>query len=758
MKILALRLAAFRRFSAPVAIENFDAGLNVLAGPNEFGKSTIFQALEAAFLLRHGTSGALLEAMRPRSGGEPLVEVDFETLEGRWRVRKRFGRGKSAILTDLKTGKVLALAAGAEDRLTTLTGTGSDGPGQMVPRRIGLVWVRQQRALLPPDPDVDPMTGKMKPRGEASALIELLGQEVEAAAGSGAAARINQRVKSALAELITPGREGAKRGGAYDVALKALDAARSHLAEARQMAAASEQRMARIAEQTASLSELESPEMRAAGEQRVADVEKSVADAVTLRSSRDLRAAEFKARDLEAASARQALEQYMASAERRAGLEEAIAAAEALEIEIKTLAGRLNACRAAPARLQRLFDLEREVAVAQSEVSSRSASVEISPLPGAEDRIQANGAAIRLPSRIDVAGRLDIEIAGIGSIGVITADPAKAASAKARLDAAEAGFRTCLNEIGVTTPEDARALGETRAQNASALDKARARLSGLAPKGSVALIEELAGLTQAAAGGATERTAELEREALAREAAARNVRRDYEAARAAAPDDAAFRVLTAEMEATRQLAARKAGEARRVAVLLEGLKGEQSGVDEDGRAGEVPRALGEVERTEGEVRRLQSEIAALRLLTTTLSGAEANIRNRYFEPVSRAIAPYLAHLFPEAGLDFKDEFSLEALSRAGEREEFASLSDGTREQLAVLVRMSFAKLFAEHGAPVPLILDDPLVYSDDARLEAMCRALEDAAALHQVVLLTCREKAFENISGRRLAITSWQPV
>ncbi len=764
MRILALRLASFRRFSAPVAIEAFDAGLNVLSGPNEFGKSTIFQALEAVFLLRHATSGAVLDAMRPRAGGEPLVEVDFETPEGQWRIRKQFGRGKAAVLTDLKTLKAVALAAEAEERLAALTGVASDGPGQAAPGRIGLVWVRQQRALLPPDPDIDPLTGKPKPRGEASALIELLGREVEAAAGAGAAARINQRVKSALGELITPGREGAKRGGAYDLAIKARDEARSSLARARQMADASERRMAGIAEMAASLAALESPEVRAAGEQRIGKFEQAVTEAVSLRTRRDLIAAEFKARDLEATSARQALELHLAVAARRAVLEDAVSAAHALESEISVLAEKLNACRATPARLRSLFELERDVTVARSEISSQLASVEILPLPGAQGRIKAGGMAIDAPARLTVASRLEIEIEGVGSIAVIAADPAKAAAAQARLEAVEAGFNACLLEIGAAAPAEARMRGEARAQATVALDKARARLSGLAPKGAASLVQELAGLNQTGPplqsriGGTSERAAELEQVMLAHEAAARLVRRDYEAALAAAPDEVGFRTLSAELESERVSAARKAVEARRIAVLLEGLKGEQSGVDEDGRAGEVPKWLGEVARCEREVNRFDSEIAALRLLTATLSDAETNIRNRYFEPVTRAIAPYLARLFPEAGLDFKDKFSLEALSRAGEKEEFATLSDGTREQLAVLVRMSFAKLIAERGAPAPLILDDPLVYSDDARLEAMCRALEDAAAQHQVILLTCREKAFEKITGHRLAVTSWQPV
>ena len=757
MKILSLRLAAFRRFSSPVAIEGFDAGLNVLAGPNEFGKSTIFQALEAAFLLRHGTSGAVLDAMRPRSGGEPLVEVDFETPQGLWRIRKQFGRGKAAILTDIKANRAIAFATEAEDRLAALTGVSIDGPGHTAPGRMGLVWVRQQRALLPPDPDMDPVTGKSKARGEAFALIELLGREVEAAAGAGTASRINQRVKAALGELITPGREGAKRGGAYDAALKVRDDARSHLARARQMAEASEQRMARVGELSVSLAALEAPEVRALDQTRLDTLEKSLAAAVVLRSSYDVKAAESKARDLEAAGARDAFQRHLASAARRADLQDAISAVQTLEIEIRELAAKLNGDRATPARLQRLFELERDVAVARSDLSSRSAMVEISPSPGAEGRIAANGTAIRAPARIDVAGRLDIAIEGVGTIGIVTADPAKAAVAKARLEAADAEFSACLAEIGVTSAQEARTRGETRIQDATTLDQARARLSGLAPKGAAALAQELASLTQPGAAGSSDHAQELERTALAHEAAARSARRDYEAAKSAAPDEAAFRALSAELEAARQAASRKTSEARRLAEELGHLKGVQSGIDEDGHAGEVPKALGELELSDREVKRLEAEIAALRLLTTTLSDAETSLRNRYFEPVTRAIAPYLARLFPEAGLDFKDKFSLDALTRAGEKEEFASLSDGTREQLAVLVRMSFAKIIAERGAPMPLILDDPLVYSDDARLAAMCRALEDAAAGHQVILLTCRERAFEKISGHRLAITSWQP-
>ncbi len=53
MKIRAIRLKEVGRFSAPIAIEGLSGGLDVLAGPNEFGKSTILKAVKTALFLPH---------------------------------------------------------------------------------------------------------------------------------------------------------------------------------------------------------------------------------------------------------------------------------------------------------------------------------------------------------------------------------------------------------------------------------------------------------------------------------------------------------------------------------------------------------------------------------------------------------------------------------------------------------------------------------------------------------------------------------
>ena len=218
MKIDALRVAAFRRFADPAAIENFSNGVNVLAGPNEMGKSTFFHALEAAFIVRHKVSGTVLDSMRPFSGGDPLVEADFSHEGVRWRIRKQFGRASSAILTDLRAGRIVARNAEAEEQLGRLTGRASDMPGP-----LGLVWVRQQRTLQAPDPDVDPLSGKERLRGERTALQDAISHEIELAAGGDVFEQVQQLTSQSLDVNLTQTRNASRKGGPLDLARRRRD-------------------------------------------------------------------------------------------------------------------------------------------------------------------------------------------------------------------------------------------------------------------------------------------------------------------------------------------------------------------------------------------------------------------------------------------------------------------------------------------------------------------------------------------------------
>jgi uncharacterized protein YhaN len=139
-------------------------------------------------------------------------------------------------------------------------------------------------------------------------------------------------------------------------------------------------------------------------------------------------------------------------------------------------------------------------------------------------------------------------------------------------------------------------------------------------------------------------------------------------------------------------------------------------------------------------------------LRDTLADAAAEASRTFLAPVTRRAAGYIGQLLPGCELSFDDELGLSHVSRAGIDESCGDLSRGTQEQLAILTRLAFADLLLEDGAPISLILDDPLVYSDDARLETMTDILKEASKRMQVILLTCRSKAFRHIDAHRITL------
>ncbi|RUU56728.1 DNA-binding protein, partial [Mesorhizobium sp. M7A.T.Ca.TU.009.01.1.1] len=137
MKLTALRLHNVKRFAGQgVAIENIGDGVNVLCAVNEFGKSTFFEALHALFFQPHTGTPEGVRLLRPYSGGNPVVEADITTSEGRYRLAKQFYGGRLASVIDLDGGRLLAQADEAEAFIGKLIHGGSAGPA-------GLLWVRQ---------------------------------------------------------------------------------------------------------------------------------------------------------------------------------------------------------------------------------------------------------------------------------------------------------------------------------------------------------------------------------------------------------------------------------------------------------------------------------------------------------------------------------------------------------------------------------------------------------------------------------------
>jgi DNA repair exonuclease SbcCD ATPase subunit len=163
------------------------------------------------------------------------------------------------------------------------------------------------------------------------------------------------------------------------------------------------------------------------------------------------------------------------------------------------------------------------------------------------------------------------------------------------------------------------------------------------------------------------------------------------------------------------------------------------------------RGLGEeVAELEGERTRLAAKLAAaereakaIRLLRDTLSAKEKEARENFTGPVRARIAPYLKLLFPgtEIGID-DTSFAIDHFHRSEVQEKFDALSLGTREQIAVLVRLAFAEYLADHGEPPVVILDDALVNADPGRMQRMLLALRKASQTLQIIVLTCDEARY----------------
>jgi uncharacterized protein YhaN len=180
---------------------------------------------------------------------------------------------------------------------------------------------------------------------------------------------------------------------------------------------------------------------------------------------------------------------------------------------------------------------------------------------------------------------------------------------------------------------------------------------------------------------------------------------------------------------------------------------ENAGGDGIGESLASTRELREV--AERDRARRSNRLAALQLLRKTVDTCLAEGQERYYAPVRRHLRPFLNDLFPGAELQLGDGFGIEGLKRGGDQAEpFTRLSDGTQEQIAVLVRLAMGAMLTEQGQPTPIILDDALVFSDDDRITRMFDALSRAGQNQQIVVLTCRTRAFEQLGGRSVKIES----
>lgn len=873
MKLTALRLHNVRRFAGRgVAIEDIRDGVNVLCAVNEFGKSTCFDALHALIFQPHtGTPGAV-QALRPYSGGNPLIEADVATAEGGFRLAKQFYGGRRASVTDLASGRLVAQADEAERFIADLVHGGAGGPA-------GLLWVRQG------------VTGvERRSRGEEEgekrareSVLSSVQGEVEALTGGRRMADVIATCEEELSRFVTPtGRP--KAGGPYALALEERDRLTE---EARRLEtdvhnlhdALDERRKAR-----ARLAEIEKPEEEAArrraveAAQKAFEAAKAHGDALqlaeteaklvrtryeiartTLESDRALcaRGAQLQERHARALVARDAAvdRQRRAIAEGEAALN-AIEAAEAEERETRELFLRLERAmraRDAAARLSNLKDRLERTEATRGEIEAGEAALRALALPQdalqALERAEMEIAALRAAEtaqaptlRIDydagVAGAIAIDgaplangeeraLAGvttlmISGVGALTVT-ARRSVGEDKFSALEKKRRALLEKLGVESLAQARQKDAQAKATKNELELARQRFLLLAPKGVEALRDEIARAenqeaedlelkgdpidARRAHEAAEQKLIERRNDARAvrpareqadqalieaekalsaiasevegveaqlgpvAERASRDAALAQEMAQAQAPlADAEAKLAKLRVDApdldnaqatlvrTRSAMEAASKEAARLREQLADLNGRIRTRSDDAIEEQWREAAEACEAAAAHVARFEREMALLMRLRDALNAARSAARDHYFEPVMRELRPLLGLLFEEATVVFDDQSLLpQSVQRYGQVEEIERLSGGMREQLAVLTRLAFAKLLARDGRPAPVILDDALVYSDDDRIEKMFDALHRQSRDQQIIVFSCRQRAFAQLGGNILQMTDWTP-
>lgn len=146
------------------------------------------------------------------------------------------------------------------------------------------------------------------------------------------------------------------------------------------------------------------------------------------------------------------------------------------------------------------------------------------------------------------------------------------------------------------------------------------------------------------------------------------------------------------------------------------------------------------------------------LLRDTLIATQTRLRDAYTAPVSQELAPLLSRVIPGAEAGLGESLGVDTVQRNGKTETITQVSGGTQEQFAILTRLAYAKLLAQSGAAAPVILDDALVYADDARRDAMFDVLNLVSSSEipiQIIYLSCHAGATASLGGKRIIPQPW---
>lgn len=510
-------------FLGDVRLGPFDRGLNIVAAPNESGKTTSLRAAARALFDRHTTKDGEMKSLQPVGTDlGPRIAVEFETGAGRYRIEKNFLQTPASILRQWLGTAWSPLAEGdaADRRVQELLNSSLPGRGATKPEHwgfLGFLWARQGEPSLWPVLDGDAVGSQIRARlvrVELDPVIERLRAHLSSAAEeiitSTGRPRVNgpldraeeelARIDTSLAALRQARLDIQAAHQRHEQAVAAVTQLEREQAEREQTArtlagqAAAAERLrgeldARQSEVTAAQTKLDQilkdadalktrqEELATAGKSLAAAEEKAAVaekEFLAIRETIDSRQAGRPEHDRRLADLRAAHQQIRALIRHRESTAQATALARQLTLaeetarDLTVLEERRSRLPAVtPKQIQRLQDLSDRIQSLHAQVQALGLTVDLTPERVAEIVVESSGES-RTESlrsgelrRIQSPEALALALTGWGRV-VIRSGAGEVRNVAEKLAQEEAQLRADLQTAEVPSLDAAREALATR--------------------------------------------------------------------------------------------------------------------------------------------------------------------------------------------------------------------------------------------------------------------------------------------------------
>jgi uncharacterized protein YhaN len=177
----------------------------------------------------------------------------------------------------------------------------------------------------------------------------------------------------------------------------------------------------------------------------------------------------------------------------------------------------------------------------------------------------------------------------------------------------------------------------------------------------------------------------------------------------------------------------------------------------------LPRLLWQRSQLQARIRQLQGEWITLATAQRALEGVLGQELDEGPQPellvwASNYFRRITGGRFRRIGTRWADR-SLRLIDTSGASHGIEQLTDPTRQQLFLSLRLALVKAQQERGFWMPLVFDELLADYDDRRAQATAELLNEFASQgHQIILLTCHERTvdiFRTLGASLLRLPPW---